>query len=151
MQIQYPLPSPLDLGALTAQVRALGLPGFDGLGATDALVVLFVGSPTLTDAQRASLDAAIAGYTYQAPPPPPDVPGFLRAIPLDGKLSTASTEAIVTSGAGQLALQALTLGDFAHFQARYNDIKAAPPSPATTADVAEFAALAQASNIPITP
>jgi hypothetical protein len=98
------------------------------------------------------------GYTWDAKnlvwvalPALPDVAGFLRAIPSDGKLPTADIEAIVTSGAGQLALQALGLGDFAHFQARYNDIKAAPPAPSTAADLTEFAALAAQYHIPLTP
>lgn len=153
MRYSYPQPAQLNPDAMRAQIASLNLPGFTGI-TTDGLGNLYVEFPNstgLTTTQKSQLDGTINNYVYIAPIPPPDVPGFLRALHLDSNLTDAILGTILGDWRGQLCIQAIGVGDFAHAQTLYNQLKASPPTGASSGNIVEVGKVAVANYLPLTP
>ena len=69
MRLTFPNFGPVDLNAMDARIRALGISGFTGVSydGTD-LFLEFPDRKTLTSAQKASINEAVTAYVYEPPP-----------------------------------------------------------------------------------
>lgn len=144
MQYTYTAPTPVDRKALYAQLADLGITGLTGIIITDGNLCVACDN-ALSDADKAKVDQTIAGYVYEAPPPPPSYDAAVGAVHQDATLTDDVLGAFFgdTQGRGNLLFAALQYaeasGDYTRVNRIYQSLKTSPPNGMTAANVQAIA------------